>query len=93
MYALSLSPPQNEKVPVSVFENALELVEKKPGLEGQPRVVVFHEKEGRRHAHCVWSRIDTENMKAINISHPKLKLNDIARSLYLEHGWEHRFNY
>ena len=38
--------------------------------------------------HCVWSRIDTENMKAINISHPKLKLNDIAKSLYLEHGWK-----
>ncbi|WP_213181717.1 relaxase/mobilization nuclease domain-containing protein [Desulfosarcina cetonica] len=88
MYALSLSPPQNEKVPVAVFENALERIEKKLGLEGQPRVVVFHEKEGRRHAHCVWSRIDTENMKAINISHPKLKLKDIAISLYKEHGWK-----
>lgn len=88
MYSLSLNPPQTERVPASVFENTLERVEKKLGLEGQPRVVVFHEKEGRRHAHCVWSRIDTENMKAINISHPKLKLNDIAKSLYLEHGWK-----
>lgn len=88
MYALSLSPPEDEKVPVAVFENALERIEKKLGLEGQPRVVVFHEKEGRRHAHCVWSRIDTENMKAINISHPKLKLKDIAISLYKEHGWK-----
>jgi len=88
MYSLSLNPPQNERVPVSVFENTLERVEKKLGLEGQPRVLVFHEKEGRRHAHCVWSRIDTEEMKAINISHPKLKLNTIAKSLYLEHGWK-----
>ena len=88
MYSLSLNPPLDQKVPVAVFENALERVEKKLGLEGQPRVVVFHEKEGRRHAHCVWSRIDTENMKAINISHPKLKLNTIAKSLYLEHGWK-----
>lgn len=88
MYSLSLNPPQNEQVPVSVFENTLQRVENKLGLEGQPRVVVFHEKEGRRHAHCVWSRIDTENMKAINISHPKLKLNDIAKSLFLEHGWK-----
>jgi len=88
MYSLSMNPPQNEQVPASVFENTLERIEKKLGLEGQPRVVVFHEKEGRRHAHCVWSRIDTENMKAINISHPKLKLNDIAKSLYLEHGWK-----
>jgi hypothetical protein len=88
MYSLSLNPPENQKVPVAVFENALERVEKRLGLEGQPRVVVFHEKEGRRHAHCVWSRIDTENMKAINISHPKLKPQTIAKNLYLEHGWQ-----
>ena len=88
MYSLSLSPPQNEDVPIAVFEDTLKRVEKKLGLEGQPRVVVFHEKHGRRHAHCVWSRIDTDEMKAINISHPKLKLNTIAKSLYLEHGWQ-----
>lgn len=88
MYALSLNPPQDERVSIETFEATLERVEKKLGLEGQPRVVVFHEKEGRRHAHCVWSRIDTEEMKAINISHPKLKLGDISKSLYLEHGWQ-----
>jgi hypothetical protein len=88
MYALSLNPPEDQKVPVAVFEKTLERVEEKLGLEGQPRVVVFHEKEGRRHAHCVWSRIDTEAMKAINIAYPKLKLNAIAKSLYLEHGWK-----
>lgn len=27
-------------------------------------------------------------MKAVNISHPKLKLNDLSKSLYLEHGWK-----
>ncbi|TNC82854.1 MAG: relaxase [Oleiphilus sp.] len=88
MYALSLNPPQDERVSIDTFETTLDRVEKKLGLEGQPRVVVFHEKEGRRHAHCVWSRIDTEEMKAINISHPKIKLNEIAKSLYLEHGWQ-----
>lgn len=88
MYALSLNPPQDKNVSIAVFEQTLERVEKKLGLVGQPRVVVFHEKHGRRHAHCVWSRIDTEEMKAINISHPKLKLNSIAKALYLENGWQ-----
>jgi len=88
MYSLSLNPPEDAKVPVDEFEKTLERVEKKLGLENQPRVVVFHEKEGRRHAHCVWSRIDTDEMKAINISHDKLKLNTIAKSLYLEYGWQ-----
>ncbi len=88
MYSLSLNPPQNESVPISVFENTLKRVEKELGLEGQPRVIVFHEKQGRRHAHCVWSRINIEEMKAINIAFPKRKLNAIAKSLYLEHGWK-----
>lgn len=88
MYSLSLSPPKDEKVTIQTFEETLDRIEKKLKLEGQPRVVVFHEKEGRRHAHCVWSRIDSNEMKAINMSHDRKKLNDIAKSLYLEHGWE-----
>lgn len=88
MYSLSLSPPQDASVSKGTFEQALARIEKKLELEGQPRVVVFHEKEGRRHAHCVWSRIDIDMMKAINISHDRLKLNTIAKSLYLEHGWK-----
>jgi hypothetical protein len=88
MYSLSLNPPQDEKVDIQTFEETLERVEKKLGLEDQPRVIVFHEKEGRRHAHAVWSRIDTEEMKAINIAFPKRKLNEISKSLFLEHGWQ-----
>jgi hypothetical protein len=87
MYSLSLNPPQDKKVPVADFEAALDKVEKKLALEGQPRVIVFHEKEGRRHAHCVWSRIDASEMKAINMSFDRDKLNGISKSLFLEHGW------
>ncbi len=88
MYSLSLNPPQDEEVSIQTFEETLDRIEKKLGLEGQPRIVIFHEKEGRRHAHAVWSRIDTEAMKAINIAFPKRKLNDISKSLYLEQGWK-----
>ena len=88
LFSLSLSPPETESVPVSVFEQAIRDIEKKIGLAGQPRVIVFHEKEGRRHAHCVWSRIDVEKMRSINLPHFKLKLRDISRELYLEHGWK-----
>lgn len=88
MFSLSLSPPRGAVVSNRQFEEALELVEKKLGLEGQPRVVVFHEKEGRRHAHCVWSRIEADASKAINLPHTKRKLQDVSRELYLQHGWE-----
>jgi len=45
MYSVSFNPPQNEKVPISVFMDAIDKSEKKLGLMDQPRVVVFHEKE------------------------------------------------
>ncbi|QEW21489.1 Relaxase/mobilization nuclease domain protein [Marinibacterium anthonyi] len=88
LFSLSLSPPEHEDVPVEVFEAAIERIENRLGLEGQPRAIVFHEKEGRRHAHAVWSRIDGEEMKAINLSWYKMRLNDIAREFYHEHGWQ-----
>lgn len=88
LFSLSMNPPLQENVPTHIFEMAIEAVEQKLGLDGQPRAVVFHEKEGRRHAHVVWSRIDTEQMKAINLPHYKLKLRDLSKQLYLENGWQ-----
>lgn len=87
LFSLSLNPPPGEWVSVEAFESAIGNVERKLGLDGQPRAVVFHEKDGRRHAHVVWSRIDAENMKAINLPFFKTKLRDVARELFLEHGW------
>ncbi|MFN3171221.1 MAG: relaxase/mobilization nuclease domain-containing protein [Hyphomicrobiales bacterium] len=87
LYSLSLSPPQTENIPISVFEETIERIERQLGFSGQPRAIVFHEKEGRRHAHCVWSRIDVQSMKAIDPSFDKLQLRDISRSLYMEQKW------
>ena len=88
LYSLSLNPPPGEVVPIKDFEDTILRVEKKLGLENQPRAIVFHEKKGRRHAHCVWSRIDTENMKAIPLPYTKRKLMELSRELFLEHGWQ-----
>ena len=88
LFSLSLSPPEKATVPVEDFENAITEIEKKMNLTDQPRAIVFHEKEGRRHAHCVWSRIDAGAMKAINLPYFKLKLRDMSRQLYMEHGWQ-----
>ena len=87
LFSLSLNPPPNERVDTATFEAAIERAEAKLGLAGHARAIVLHEKEGRRHAHAVWSRIDAETMTARPLPHSKLKLRDIARELYLEHGW------
>ena len=84
----SYNPPPFENVPTEAFEDAIAHVEKKLGLTGQPRAIVFHEKDGRRHCHAVWSRIDAVAMKSIPMSHSKRKLMEVSRVLYREHGWQ-----
>ena len=88
LFSLSLNPPETENVPVEAFEKAIGRIERELGLEGQPRAIVFHEKEARRHAHVVWSRIDGETMTARQLSFFKTRLRDISRELYLEHDWQ-----
>lgn len=88
LFSLSLNPPPDQIASEQDFIDAADRIQDKLGLNGQPRAIVIHEKEGRRHAHVVWSRIDAEEMKAINLPHFKRKLRDMARDLYLDHGWE-----
>ncbi|NHK27926.1 relaxase/mobilization nuclease domain-containing protein [Parvularcula flava] len=88
LFSLSLNPPEGKAVSDEQFEQAVTKAETRLGLTGQPRAIVFHEKEGRRHCHAVWSRIDAEEMKAIQLSYSKSKLQEVSRELYREHGWQ-----
>jgi hypothetical protein len=93
LYSLSLNPPQDSNAGVEDFEDAIARAEKALGLEGQPRAIVFHEKFGadgklRRHAHTVWCRIDTDNMRAVQLSFTRTKLQEVARGLYRDHDWQ-----
>lgn len=87
MFSLSLNPPKDHVASEQDFLDAADRAEKTLGLDGQLRAIVVHEKEGRRHAHVVWSRIDVDSMTAINLPHFKNKLRDLSRDLYLDHGW------
>ncbi|MBL4583618.1 MAG: hypothetical protein JKX83_03275 [Pseudomonadales bacterium] len=87
-FSTSFNPPKGEDVSYDQFVAAFDKLEQKLGLTDQPRAIVFHEKEGRRHAHVVWSRVDIDNMKVINMSHFKRKCTDISRQIYLDHGWD-----
>ncbi|WP_432814482.1 relaxase/mobilization nuclease domain-containing protein [Sphingorhabdus sp.] len=87
LFSMSLSPPAHESVRVETFEKAISDIEERLGLTGQPRVIVFHEKEGRRHCHAVWSRINAETMTAIDMPFFKNKLQALAKDIYLENSW------
>ena len=88
LFSVSFNPPASALVGMDGFEAAIARVETDLGLTGQPRAIVFHEKQGRRHAHCVWSRIRADDMKAVQLSYSHKKLMGIARDLNLEYGWK-----
>lgn len=88
LFSVSLNPPETENVRIETFEQAIAAIEEKHGLADQPRVIIFHEKEGRRHCHAVWSRIDAETMTAKPLPFFKNKLMEVSKQLYLEHGWQ-----
>ena len=67
LFSVSLSPLPDQKASTKIFDRAIEEIAKKNGLENQPHIIVFHEKQGRRHAHCVWLRIDRAQMLNIKL--------------------------
>jgi len=84
LYSLSINP----SAPLSraQYDAAIDHIENRLGLTGQPRAIVFHVKDGREHCHVVWSRTDIDTMKAIPISHDRMKLRTCARELAHAYG-------
>jgi len=89
-FSVSINPPAEGSAQLTDkgFRAAAHRIELANGLQGQPRAIVIHEKDGRRHAHIVWSRIDAQTMTAKNLAHFKRKLMGVSRELFLEHGFD-----
>lgn len=87
LYSLSLNPPKEADVTLEMLVDAVDRAEDTLGLINQPRAVVFHTKHGRTHAHAVWCRIDCENIRAVQMSFDRPKLQNLSRELYREHNW------
>ncbi len=88
MMSISYNPPQGVNVSNELIEETATRSLKKLELEGQPYCLIAHEKEGRRHYHCVVSLIDTQEMKAIKQPYYKKKLNNLAKTLFIENNWD-----
>lgn len=87
LYSLSLNPdPAQGPLTREQYLDFITRTEAKLGLGNQPRAVVFHSKYGREHCHVVWSRIDTDRMKAVQLSHDHQKLRSVARQFARDHN-------
>lgn len=88
LFSVSLNPPADADVSMELFAETIDRIEERLGLEGQPRALVIHEKEGRQHMHAVWSRIDADTLTAKQMSFFKTKLTTLSREIHLERGWD-----
>lgn len=103
-FHVSFNPPENAELTRDQFTQSIAKLEAKMGLEEQPRIIVFHEKNGREHAHVVYSRIyeslafesgrkaglerPEPILKAKELSFSKLELRRISQDLHRDLGLE-----
>ena len=91
LYSLSINPdPAQGPITHEQYMDYVERAEAKLGLHGQPREIYRHIKEDRRgelreHYHCVWSRIDVQDCRAIPISFDRSKLMMVSREFAHDH--------
>jgi hypothetical protein len=86
LYSLSVNPDHRQgQASREQYLDFINRTEQSLGLAGQPRLIVFHTKNGREHCHCVWSRI-TPEMKAVQLSHDRQKLRTVTQGYARDHG-------
>jgi hypothetical protein len=68
LYHASISPEAGTPLKGDEITRAVDLLEERLGLHGQPRLIVTHRKKERDHVHVVWSRIDAETGTAVPYS-------------------------
>src|ERR1017187_1746781 len=88
LYSLSINPdPRQGGLTRAQYFDLIERAGRELGLSRQPRAVVFHvHNDGREHYHVVWSRIDIDKHKALQMSHDRLKLRRVAQEFARDHG-------
>jgi hypothetical protein len=62
LYHANIDPDAKYEMTPEQWMRAVEILEEELGLQGQPRAVVMHEKNGREHIHVVWARTDMDTM-------------------------------
>jgi len=97
-----VNPPETAKITREQFAASFDKIETDMGLKDHPRAVVFHEKNGREHAHVVYSRMHLSThydvgektgqerpapiIKAKNMDVFKNRLRAISQDLHKELG-------
>ena len=88
LYHAQINPAIGENMTPEQWRYSVDEMEKRLGLEDQPRAVVYHEKNGRPHMHVVWQRTDIEMCKVIDTKNDYYIHKKLGRDL--EKQFEHQ---
>ena len=86
LFHLAINPSDRDRMTPQGWQTAIEKAEKALGLEGQARAVVSHRYEGKEHLHVVWSRVDVEQRKCVELPFSHRKLCQAAREIEIDLG-------
>ena len=89
LYHANIDPHADYPMTREQWFRAADVLEKELGLDGQPRVIVLHKKEGREHIHVVWARTDLETLTLRSDSNNYLAHERASGQLEQEFGHEH----
>lgn len=79
--------PEGEELDAEKWLAVADRIEAALGFDGQPRAVAFHiGDDGERHMHVAFSRIDIDDMRAIDPGLYKNKLKELCRGFEAEFG-------
>jgi hypothetical protein len=88
LYHVNIDPDARYTMTPQQWAEAVAVLEKELGFDGQPRAVVLHEKKGRQHIHIVWARTDIETMTLRSDSNNYLAHERASQKLELAFGHE-----
>jgi hypothetical protein len=89
LYHANIDPDTKYAMTRNQWLRAVEVLEEELGLQGQPRAIVMHEKNGREHIHVVWARTDMDTMKLRSDSMNYQAHERASLRLEQEFGHEH----
>ena len=88
LYHVNIDPDARYDMTPQQWAEAVAVLERELGFDGQPRAVVLHEKKGRQHIHIVWARTDIETMTLLSDSNNYLAHERASQKLELAFGHE-----
>ena len=84
LFHVAIAPREDEQLTSEQYDRAIAIIEERMKLSGQERIRIDHIKGGRAHAHVLWSTVDQEQGKLIQLNYYKRNLQTCADKMVQE---------